>query len=173
MGATVTFPALLTLAAFGLVAITVAFSVTEMDLINACCYGNSALWLMSVEVFHSHLVLLGMLEEGCICGFLSLLFWSDPFFWLWNAWLHETATLFYIPSAHLWRGAGTIQQCLLCVGLVGQLSLALHVGCHCTSHQCGSSRRLTLLGCLQWPWTLPKDSFGFPHLLKWAVCFTI
>ena len=73
----------------------------------------------------------------------SFLIW--PTSWLQNFWLHETATLFYIPSSHLWRGTGTIWLCLLCVSLVGRLSLALPVGCHCTSHQCGSSRRSTLL----------------------------
>ena len=71
-----TFATYFTWAALGLVAIT--FSVLEMDFINACCYGNSPIGLVSVEVFHHYLMLLGMLEEGLICDILSPLLQSDP-----------------------------------------------------------------------------------------------
>ena len=163
-----TFVTCLTLATLGFVAITVTFSVIVMDLINACCYCSSTIWLMSVEVFHSHFVLLGMLEEGCICDILSLLFWSDQFFdfkvfccmkqQLCSTYhlLIFTLELSLTISFMHWSGWSVV-SCSPC----------------CTSYQCGSSRRLTLLESLEWPWILPQDSFGIPHPLKWAMCSTI
>ena len=44
------------------------------DLINGCCCGNSTIGLVSVEVFYHHLMLLGILEKGFVCDFLSFFF---------------------------------------------------------------------------------------------------
>ena len=43
-----------------------------IDLINGCCCDNSTIELVSVEVFDHHLMLLGILEKGCVCDVLSL-----------------------------------------------------------------------------------------------------
>ena len=58
-----------------------------------------------------------------------------------------------------------------CIGRADQLSHALPVWCHCTS-QFGSSRRLTLLWCLWWPWRLPQvfGSFGNEPMQSCSVC---
>ena len=145
-----------------------------MDLVNACCYGSSChLNLCQLKSFTVISCCLACWRRACICNVLSLLLQPDPLLDLRSVWLHETGTLFYVPSSHLQIGTGTIRLCLSRIGLVGQLSLVLPVRCHCTSCQCGSSRRLTLLEYLRWLWILPQDSFGFPHLLKWAMCSTM
>ena len=66
----VAFAACLTWATLGSVAI--AFPELEcLDFIYGCCCCNSTIGLVSVEVFYCHLMLLGMLEKGFVCDFLS------------------------------------------------------------------------------------------------------
>ena len=164
------------------------------------CFMNylSCPWPCSHYIFcnwngsHQHVLLWQLLGWTCVSWSLSpsshapwhagggLDMWHPlsstsigPTSWLQNVSLHEKATLSYIPFSQLQFGTGIILPNLLCIALVGQLSLALTVWCHCTSRQCGSSRRLTLLEYLQWPWILPQDSFGLPHPLKWAMCSAI
>ena len=103
----------------------------------------------------------------------SLLFQSDPFFdfEMFGCMKRQLCSMYHLL---IFRGVlALFDYVFYAVGLVGQLSLVLPVRCHCKSCQCGSSRRLTLLESLWWPWILPQDSFGFPHLLKWAMCSTI
>ena len=122
---------------------------------------------MSVEIFSPSFCAPWHVGEGLVYVISSLLFFdithilTSKYFVAWksNPVLHTIFSAFSLVP-------GTILTDLLCVGLVGQLSLVLPVRCHCTSHQFGSSRRLTLLEYLRWPWILPQDSFGFPQPLE-------
>ena len=84
-----------------------------------------------------------------------------------SVWSHEITVWFYVPISHLsctgifWLDSWFIDQ-------VGQLTHCYLVLYHCISHQCGSSRRSRLQGCLLWPWKLPLDPFGPPHLWRWV-----
>ena len=74
------FTACLTLSTLKIGSVAIAFPELEgLDLIYGCCCHNSTIGFVSVEVFHHHLMLLGMLEEGLIHYVLSFLFKSDPF----------------------------------------------------------------------------------------------
>ena len=86
-----------------------------------------AIGLVSVEVFHHHLMLLGMLEEGLICDILSPLLQSDPLldFKMFHCMKKQLCPTYHFLSFTL--VLAYILPNLLCVGLVGQLSLALPV----------------------------------------------
>ena len=69
--------ACLTWATLDSVAVTF-FKLDYLDCIDHCCCCKSYVWFVLVEVFHHHLVPLGMWEEGLIHNILSPLLWSDP-----------------------------------------------------------------------------------------------
>ena len=141
----------------------------------SCCCHNSTIRFVSVEVFYCIISCsLACLMKGCVCDVLSPLLQSDPLF---DFKMFCCVKKKLCPMYHFLIFSLVLASCptrsFMCWSSWSVVSYALPVLCHCTSRRSGSSRRLTLLEYLQWPWILPWDSFGFPRPLKWAVYSTI
>ena len=161
------FAAYFTWATLCLVAITIPVFEGTYFINNHCCCHNSSIWLVLVEVFHSHFVLLGMLEEGCICDVLCLLFFNLTHFltskcfiaWNSNSVLHVPFSLLQFGTGITWLSPWYIDQ-------AGQLTHVHPVWCCCISHQYGSSKMLTLRACQWRPWKLHQGFFLFSSCLE-------
>ena len=66
------------------------------------------------------------------CPLSSTLIW--PTSWLQNVWLHEKATLSYVPFSLPLSGTSISWLYPWYIGQAGQLTCVLLVWCHCTSH---------------------------------------
>ena len=82
-----------------------------------------------------------------------------PISWLQNALSYKKATLSYVPFSQPLCCIGIFLWGVWYINLTDLSTHVLPVWCHCTSHQCGSSMRLTLLEYLQMALKTASGSF--------------
>ena len=123
------------------------------------------LWRLK-SFMSSHVPWLTEVVLHTLCLLTSFL--TGPTSWLQSAWSHEIIARFYVP-VFLPPCTGISQLDSLYIDLAYLQTHHHLTWYHCRFYRCGSSKKLTPLGSLQWPEILPLDPAGLPHLLRWVM----